>query len=68
MRIQIVAICEALEEDENNKKKRLWVHPLNLKRCFLGQFHTLYFEYRLYPNKFKKYFRMTVKHSMSYYL
>ncbi|CAH2101085.1 unnamed protein product [Euphydryas editha] len=32
--IQIIAICEAVEEDKNRKKKRFWVHPLNLKRPF----------------------------------
>lgn len=60
MFVKILAIHEALEEDEE-RNKRIWVHPLNLKRCYLGQFHRLYLEYRCYPDKFKKHYRMSVK-------
>ncbi|KAH9631746.1 hypothetical protein HF086_014747 [Spodoptera exigua] len=58
--IEVIAIYEALEE-ERRRKRKYWVHPLNTLRLEIGQFHTLYMQLRLNPDKSFEYYRMSIQ-------
>ncbi|XP_041440886.1 protein ALP1-like [Xenopus laevis] len=52
-----------LEKDKQERAaaaRKYWVHPLTDQRLRNGQFHVLYGELRNYPDKFFKYFRMSI--------
>ncbi|CAG9823797.1 unnamed protein product [Phaedon cochleariae] len=44
---------------EGEKKRRMWVHPINQKRANLGEFHHLFSDLREDEHKFFQYFRMS---------
>lgn len=53
--------CAFEDEEETNKKrkKRTWVHNINIKRKLYGEFHTLFDDLLRDEAKFFQYFRMT---------
>ena len=61
--VSLALLCEEAENEEyevRNKRKRFWVHEINLTRNVNGDFSTL-FEYLLRDErKFKHYFRMSI--------
>ena len=61
--VSLAVLCEEAENEEyevRNKRKRFWVHEINLTRNVNGEFSTL-FEYLLSDeSKFKQYFTMSV--------
>lgn len=58
---EFVALCVLGEEieRETRKKKRKWVHEINLKRQEYGEFHHLFPDLLEDEQKFFKYFRMS---------
>lgn len=42
-----------------NRKKRVWIHKINLKRKEKGEFHHLVQELEEPPDRYEMYFRMT---------
>lgn len=59
----VVLLAIALEEDENvpRKKRKQWTDDLWLKRCQIGEFHTLHCDLRFNPRKFYDYYRMDIE-------
>ena len=49
----------ALLASRRRKRKRQWVHSINLKRNSLGEYHHLVQELRTDRNKFIEYFRLS---------
>ena len=53
-------LCDVEEEEEITKRKRsFWVHPINQKRCHLGEFYHLYPDLEKKQKKYFQYFRMS---------
>ena len=50
----------SLMKKKRKRKREYWVHPLLTDRKQLGTFQTTYKKQRLYPDRFKVAFRMTV--------
>jgi len=63
----VEAICVAYvlnkrhKKQQKNVKRRYWVHPLNVKRPQEGQFYINFMTLRADPEKFLKYYRMSIK-------
>lgn len=59
----VVLLAIALEDDENvpRKKRKQWIDDLWLKRCQIGEFHTLHCDLRFNPRKFYDYYRMDIE-------
>lgn len=48
------------QQNKIKQKRRHWVHPLNLKRVNEGQSQVLFMTLRGHPEKFFRYFRMSI--------
>jgi len=63
----VEAVCVAYVLSKKHKKKqknlnrRYWVHPLNVKRPQEGQFYIHFMTLRAHPEKFLKYYRMSIQ-------
>ena len=64
LQIGCVAGLLLLEDVERNektsRKRRWWTHPTLSHRLSIGNFHTSFNKHRIYPEKFFKYYRMSV--------
>ncbi|KAB0803165.1 hypothetical protein PPYR_00135 [Photinus pyralis] len=58
---ELMVVVSALEAEENEKKRKrkMWVHPINMKRSTLGEFHHLFQDLQRDEIKFFQYFRMS---------
>jgi hypothetical protein len=54
-------VCVALAADTVERQRLHWVHPLNVQRITLGEFHCLYSDLRKYPDRVFNYYRMSIK-------
>ena len=41
--------------------QKYWVHPIKQKHKDFGEFHTLYKDFRKYPDRFYTYYRMSIE-------
>ena len=41
------------------RKRKYWVHPINIKRDYLGEYTVLCLEFEKYPGNYFKYFKMS---------
>jgi len=57
--VESVAVCARLLRTRTKRRKWFWVHPLVSQRLLKGQFHKLYEDLRIHPQKFFGYCRMT---------
>jgi hypothetical protein len=57
--MELACVC-AFEIRRRKKKRQFWVHPLTTQRLLKGQFHKLYENLRSHPDKFFKYYRMSI--------
>ena len=56
-----VLLALALNELVNQSVRTMWVHPIYENREEHGEYFTLYREYRLYEDKFFRWYRMSVE-------
>lgn len=56
-----LTLCTIAEEEEmrENKKRKSWIHNINIKRNTYGEFHHLHSDLLEDERKFFKYYRMT---------
>ena len=52
-------LCEEEDEEDRTKTRKLWIHSINQKRPFLGEFHHLFPDLEEDPRKFFQYFRIS---------
>lgn len=57
----MVVLCELMRLRRKRKRRQYWVHPLWSDRLLRGKFYTMYYKLREHPDKFFKYFRMSVR-------
>ena len=55
----LIMLGLALIATRRRKKRRFWVHPINMKRNSLGKYNQLVRELRLDSDRFYVYFRMS---------
>jgi hypothetical protein len=57
--MELACVC-AFEIRRRKRKRQFCVHPLTTQRLLKGQFHKLYENLRSHPDKFFKYYRMSI--------
>jgi hypothetical protein len=57
--MELACVC-AFEIRRRKRKRQFWVHTLTTQRLLKGQFHKLYENLRSHPEKFFKYYRMSI--------
>jgi hypothetical protein len=57
--MELACVC-AFEIRRRKRERQFLVHPLTTQRLLKGQFHELYENLRSHPDKFFKYYRMSI--------